>query len=59
MYISKTRHLFLNELYFGFFQIFEDSMLMTQHFCRRHKSLYKCMYIYIYILKEWLGPQAL
>ena len=25
--ISKTRHLLLNELYFGFFQTFEDSIL--------------------------------
>ena len=25
-YISKTRHLFLNELYLGFLQTFEDSI---------------------------------
>ena len=25
-YISKVRHLFLNELYFGFFQTFDDSI---------------------------------
>ena len=24
-YMSKTKHLFLDELYFGFFQTFEDS----------------------------------
>ena len=28
IYISKIRHLFLNELYFGFFQTFEDSIYM-------------------------------
>ena len=26
IYISKMRNLFLNQLYFGFFQTFEDSM---------------------------------
>ena len=26
IYISKTRHLFLKELYFVFFQAFEDSL---------------------------------
>ena len=29
IYISKIRHLLLNELYFGFVQTFEDSSKLT------------------------------
>ena len=39
IYISKMRHLFLNELYFGFFQTFKDSI-------KYKKFIY---YTYIYI----------
>ena len=49
IYISKTRHLFLNKLYFGFFQTFEDSKKNPKYNSLRNKCLVFDICIYIYI----------
>ena len=51
IYISKIRHLFLNELYFGFFQTFENIESLKVWKISEHNSFRnKCLIFYIYMI---------